>query len=150
MSEILSTFGVDWRLIFIQAVNFGLLLLILWYFLYHPVLRMIEKRQGKIEQGVKDAEEAEVRLSKVDEQKEEIIKDATVRAGILVEEAKHHGDEKGEEILRDAAGKSERIVDDARKRAQEIKKQAFEESKEEIARLAVLGAERILREKKTT
>ena len=65
MEEIVKVFGIRWELVVIQAVNFGLLLLILWWFLYRPLVAIMAKRQQVIEQGVRDAEVAKERLEAV-------------------------------------------------------------------------------------
>ena len=62
MAQFFAAFGIDWRLLLVQAVNFGLLLLALWYFLYGPVLKMIDDRRAKIAESVKVAEAAARRL----------------------------------------------------------------------------------------
>ena len=48
MAQVLSTFGIDWRLLIVNAVNFALVLLALWYFLYAPVMRMLESRRERV------------------------------------------------------------------------------------------------------
>lgn len=147
MNEILETFGVDWRLIVIQAINFALLLVVLWYFLYRPVLRIIEERQIKIEKGVADSEKAEIKLSKANEEKDSIINDATAKASVLFEQAKERGVEKEKELIKTAQMRSEEIQKDALLKAEEAKRRALEESKTEIAQLAIMGAEKILQKK---
>ena len=147
MNELLEVFGVDWRLIVIQAINFALLLIILWYFLYRPVLRIIEERQVKIKKGVEDAEEAATQLLRADEQKDSIITDATAKASVLFEKAKIRGIEKEKELVKTARVRSEEIQKDALLKAEEVKRRALEESKTEIAQLAIMGAEKILQKK---
>jgi len=56
MSELFSAFGVNWKLLLIQAVNFGLLLAALTYFLYKPILKIIDERREKVAEGVRTAE----------------------------------------------------------------------------------------------
>ena len=63
MNELFAAFGLNWKLLLIQLVNFGLLLSVLSYFLYKPVLRIIDERQKKIAEGVRIAEEATQRLA---------------------------------------------------------------------------------------
>ena len=57
------------------------------------------------------------------------------------------GEEKEEEIVKDANKKREQILKDAEDLALESKRKALEESKAEIARMAILGAEKILKGK---
>ena len=58
MEQLIHAFGIDARLILLQVINFGLLMAVLSYLLYKPVLKVLAERQEKIAQGVKDAEEA--------------------------------------------------------------------------------------------
>ena len=47
MGQVLAAFGIDWRLLLINSINFGLLLLALWYFLYGPLMKMLEEAPQK-------------------------------------------------------------------------------------------------------
>lgn len=147
MSEILNVFGVDWRILIIQMVNFGVLLLILWKFLYIPVIKMLKDRQEIVKKGVEDAEKAEIELSSAGAKKDEIITEATHTADDIVAGARDHGKVKADEIVREAQKKSEGIVSDAEARGEEARLQLIEESEREVAQAAVLAAEKILREK---
>ena len=62
MSEIIGVFGINGKLLVIQVFNFGILVLILWHFLYKPVVAMLEKREKVIAGGVRDAETAKKNL----------------------------------------------------------------------------------------
>lgn len=147
MSEILGIFGVDWRLLLVQTFNFGLLLAILWYFLYRPVISLLEKRQAAITEGVLNAERAGKELAEITVQKEAILTEAGREGDSIVERAKERALIKEETIIREAEERGVRLMEEARDRAQEGKRRAREESKEELARLAILSAEKILRGK---
>lgn len=145
MSEILSIFGINWKLLLVQAVNFGVLVGVLWYFLYHPLLRLIAERQQKIEDGVKNAEAADRRLKEIEDSRSGALEEAVRKAEALVAEGKERAKAEEAALVREAHEKSTRILSDAKARAEEAKRAALEESNAEIARLAVLGVERILR-----
>lgn len=147
MEEILRTFGVNWELLVIQAVNFGLLLVALWYFLYRPLSRIIDARRAKIAQGVRDADVATARLAEVESSKSDILTKATKEAEGLVSLAKKRAGEEEKRLMGEAEHKSERVLSDAAKRAKEERERVMKESREEIARLAILAAEKVIREK---
>ncbi len=147
MNEILGVFGINWKLLLVQAFNFGVLLLALWYFLYRPVIVMLENRRQTIEKGVKDAERAEERLTEIDSERDEIITKATTEGSKIVGDAKVRGDEKASEIVGEANTRADSILSDAAARAQEAKERALRESKDEIASVAILAAEKVLRSK---
>ena len=144
MEEIVHAFGIDWRLIVIQMFNFALLLAALWYFLYTPVLKMLEEREKKLAQGVVDAENAARARKEADSEKSAVLKGARTEAEGIVASAKSHAEEKGVGIVHEAEAKAERMLEDARLRAEEERAQARKASEAEIAQAAILAAEAIL------
>ncbi|TSC62846.1 MAG: F-type H+-transporting ATPase subunit b [Parcubacteria group bacterium Athens0416_74] len=147
MSELFAAFGIDWRLLLIQAVNFGVLLAALTYFLYKPILGIIDERREKVAEGVRTAEEAARKLADAEEESKVLIGSASRDAEQLVATARARADEKGTQIVRDAEEKAHGVMRDAEARAEEAKRLALQESEKEIARAAMLAAEKILKEK---
>ncbi|MEN9920381.1 MAG: F0F1-type synthase subunit b, F-type H+-transporting ATPase subunit b [Candidatus Parcubacteria bacterium] len=147
MEQLIHAFGIDARLILIQVVNFGLLMVVLSYLLYKPVLKMLNERQEKIAQGMKDAEEAGKARLEATEKKKGIIASANKEAEAMSARAKEHADKKADDILTEAQKKAEQVVKDAAMRGEEMKVQARKESEAEIAKLAILAAEKVLKEK---
>lgn len=146
MSELFAAFGINGKLLLIQAFNFGVLLLALWYFLYRPVLKLIDDRRAKIAEGVRTAEAAAKRLQEAKKEGEGMIASASREAEGLVALARTRADEKGSEMLKAAETRAGSILKEAEARAQESKHQALLESEREIARAAMLAAEKILRQ----
>lgn len=147
MDALFTAFGIDWHLLVIQAVNFGVLLMVLTYFLYKPILRIIDERREKVAEGVRLAQEATRTLQDAKVEGESLIGAAARNAEALVAAARLRADEKGSEILRAAEERADRVMKDAAERAEEAQRQALAESSKEIARAAMLAAEKILREK---
>ncbi len=145
MSALFAAFGVNWELLLVQAVNFGLLLAVLSYFLYKPVLRIIDERQRKIAEGVATAQAAAQKLEDAKQESEGIIGGAAREAESLVASAKAHAGESAAQIVRGAEARADGIMKDAAARAEEAKRQALKESERGIARAAMLAAEKILR-----
>ena len=149
MSELFAAFGISWKLLFAQAVNFGVLLFVLWYFLYKPVLQMIDDRREKIARGVEAAEEADKRLVAADSEGKEIVGKAAREAEGLVADARTRADEKGAEVVKAAQSRADALLSEAHARAEEAQRQALQKSEREITKAAMLAAEKILREKTT-
>jgi F-type H+-transporting ATPase subunit b len=145
MEEIVHAFGIDWRLIVIQMFNFALLLGALGYFLYTPILKMLDERAAKLKQGVIDAEQAAKSREDADAEKGSILKGARVEAETIVATAKSYAEVKGSELVRDAEDAATRILEDAKARGEKERDQARKSSEAEIAQAAILAAESILR-----
>jgi len=144
MDQLFATFGINWKLLLIQGVNFGVLLVALSYFLYRPVMKMLDERREKIAEGVRAAEAAQQRLAAAKEEGETLVGDAAREAESLVAAARVRADEKGAEIVSGAETKAESIVREATARAEESQRRAMQESEKEIAKAAMLAAEKIL------
>ena len=144
MQEIIQAFGIDWRLIVIQIFNFSILVGVLWYFLYTPVLKLLSEREAKIKKGVEDAEHAAQALSEADAERTVIIKEAHVEAGQISARATLHAEEKGKQLIDEAQAKIARDIEAGKKLAEELKAKALKESESEVAKLAFLATEKIL------
>lgn len=147
MGELFAAFGLNWKLLVAQSINFGLLLLILWHFLYKPVLKMLDERRGKIAESVRKAEAADRRLEEADLEGKEAIAKAAKEAQGIVLSARGRADEEAAEILKRTQAKAEQVLADAQARADEERRQALIAGEKEIARAAMLAAEKILTQK---
>lgn len=144
MQEILNTFGIDWRLLLINAINFALVLGVLWYFLYTPLLRMLESRRQKVVQGVKDAEQAKQTLEGIKKSRSGVLAAAGKEADDVLAHARRAAVKKEKEILAHGEVVAARIVGEAEREAKELKEHAITESREEVAKLVVLGIEKVM------
>jgi F-type H+-transporting ATPase subunit b len=147
MEKLIEAFGIDGRLIIIQVFNFGLLMFALSYFLYKPILKLLKEREVKIAQGIKNAEEAGKAKAEATEEKKVVIAAANKEAEAMTSRAKEFAVVKADEIVADAQKKAEQVAKDATLRGEEIKAAALKESEAEIAKLAVLAAEKVLKER---
>ena len=147
MSELFAAFGINWKLLLVQAINFGLLLVILWRFLYTPVLRMIDERQKKIAEGVKNAEAAAEKLTAAEGEGKEIVSTASREATGMIAAARVRAEERGSELVKAAEVKAEALLADAAARATEAQRMALQRSEQQIAKTAMLAAEKILASK---
>jgi F-type H+-transporting ATPase subunit b len=145
MQTILHVFGIDWKLLAIQIVNFLILLYILKHFLYAPLLRMLDERRALIAKGVHAAEEAEKNLKIAEEKGQELIKASAKKADEALTLAMTSATHLKERVTQEAEVAKATILKAAETEKERIKKQALLEAEAEIAKLAILGAEKILR-----
>lgn len=75
-NSLLGQLGIDWGLLVSQAVNFFIILVVLTFFVYKPIMKIIKERNAKIKEGLDKAHEADVRLKEVDVIGKEKIKEA--------------------------------------------------------------------------
>ena len=148
MQELFAAFGVNWQLLLVQALNFGVLLAVLSYLLYKPILKIIDERREKIAEGVRTAEAASKRLEEAKAEGDELVGSASREAEGIVANARTRAEERASEIVKNAETRAEASLKDAAARAEEAKRHMRKESEREIARAAMLAAEKILRSEK--
>ncbi len=147
MEEIIKAFGIDGRLIVIQIVNFAILMGILGYFLYNPILRMLAEREAKIQKGIEDAEAAAKAKAEADIEKQAVLTAAHGEAGEINTRAKAAADLKASAIVSEAEEKANAIVRSAELRATEAAAKIEKDAEGEITKTAILAVEKLLRER---
>lgn len=147
MGELFAAFGLDWRLLIINLINFGALMVALWYFLYGPLTKMLEERRLKVIQGVEDAEAAALRLSEIETAKSSIMAAAGTEADEILKKARAAATEKERSIIAASEAAAARAIQEGEAQAAELKAQALQESKQEVAKLVVLGMEKLAQQK---
>lgn len=147
MEDLLHAFGIDGRLIAIQIFNFALLAGLLWYFLYEPIIKLLDDRRKKVEKGLEDAKEAGAARTRAEEEKREVLSAAQKEAGEVVARARETGEEKRGQLVKEAEVEAARVIADAKKAGEELKVKLQKESEAEVAKAAILAAEKILRTK---
>ena len=143
--EVLQAFGINWKLLLIQGVNFGLLLAILYRYLYKPLFAMLDKRQAEIAKGLKDAEASSKEREEIANTKSEILQSAREEGGKIVDELRKEGTDQERKLIKDAQEKSQALLAESKQKAEEEKAYILRESEKEVAKMAVLAAEKILR-----
>ena len=147
MEQLLNAFGIDAKLIVVQILNFVVLAAALSYFLYKPLIKMLDEREAKIKQGVADAEAAEAARAAADADRKNVLEAAHKEAADVHARATSHAKEHAASIVSDAEVRASDIVASAHTQSEHIKSNARAESEAEVAQLAILAAERALRER---
>jgi F-type H+-transporting ATPase subunit b len=144
MSALLATFGIDWHLLLAQSINFIVLVIALTYFLYKPVLKMVRERERVVAKGVDDAREAAEQLAHAGTAAALVVSKADKEAEAIVKAARAEGTQERAKMLADAEARAAQVARDAEARAIETAARARRESEKDIARVAILAAEKVL------
>ena len=147
MAQLFAAFGLDWRLLIINLINFVALLVVLRYFLYGPITTMLSARREKVAAGVRDAEAAKHQLAEIAGARADMLAEAGRDADDVIASARAAAREKSQEIISASQVSAENVLKDAAAEAVELKAEALRQSKQEVAKLIVLGMERAMLEK---
>ena len=147
MDALFGAFGIDWKLLIAQGINFGVLIVALYFLLYKPVLKVLEERRQLVAKGVEDAERASEKLAGADKEASSLVAKADKEAAELLASAREAGTSERTRLVKEAEARAFAIAADAEARAKESSAKALRESEKEIARLAVLAAAKVMAEK---
>lgn len=112
--ELIKQFGINPWLLGAQIINFIVVFFILKKFLYKPILETLEKRKEAIKQGIKNSEEANVLLEKMQEKEKKILKDAQTQARTILDAAKKESDHIISNSNETARTNTERVISQAK------------------------------------
>lgn len=127
-----------------QAITFVLFVWFCMKFVWPPVIRAIEKRQKEIADGLNSAEAAKKDLELAQASTTEIMQQAKVEANTIIEQANKRKAAILEEAKQEALREKERIVVQGMAEVDSERKRAREELKQQVAVLAIAGAEKII------
>ncbi len=128
-----------------QAVAFFLFIWFSVKFVWPPVIRAIEERQRKVAEGLAAAEKGRVELANAAQQSEAELRAARSRAQEIIAQAERRGAQIVEEARGNAKLEGERLVSGAQAEIDQNVSHAKEALRDQVAVLAVAGAEKILR-----
>ena len=113
MSELFTQLGINIPALLAQAFNFAVVLVVLTFVVYRPLMAMVEKRSRDIQKGLDDADEAAGKLREAESMKSEVLSEAEREALALVRAAEGDAKAEGEKVLKEMQGKAEDLVRDA-------------------------------------
>ena len=128
-----------------QAVAFALFIWFTVKFVWPPLLRAIEARQKTIADGLAAAEQGRNSLEVSKRQSDEAIKDARGRAADIISQAEKRAAQMIEEAKSAAKEEAGREKAAAKAEIDQERTRAREQLRDQVASLAVAGAEKILR-----
>lgn len=147
MDSLIETFHIDWRLLAAQAVNFGIVFAVLYFFAFKPLGKVMAERTGKIEKGLNDAKKVEARLEETQIEFDKALSDAKKQANAILEKAAADGDARKQEMIMAAKEEIGQIINHEKRKMQEEKAVTLKEIKKEIADLVIAAVEKVLGEK---
>lgn len=148
--ELFNAFGVRWESLAIQMLNFTIVFLIILRYVWKPVRGILETRQKKIEQGLHDADAAAEARHMATSERDRIINETRKEAGELASKLHAQVAEHAHEEMRKAQADADAFRAHAKTEGEKSKAEIIKAGEVELARMAVLAAEKVLRAQSTT
>ncbi len=129
----------------VQAINFLLLLFILWRFLYRPFLAVMQRRTETIQKSLEEAQRARAEAQRQQEEYQARLQAAYAEAQAIREAALREAAEEQRRLVEAARQEAARIVEAARVEIDQDVRRAKTELRREVGEIAVAVAERLIR-----
>lgn len=124
--------NIDLMQIFIQAVNFFVVMGALSYLLYNPILKVLDERSKRIQEGNRAAETAIQQREAIDEMKAKAKKELEKEKAAILKEATQDARSSAEKIVEKAHDEAKTILGKAKDQANQEKSRMLGEMKGDI------------------
>jgi F-type H+-transporting ATPase subunit b len=132
--------------ILFQIINFSVVLGALSYLLYKPILKIMDERARRIEEGQVAADKAVAEQSQAEEMKKQIKQKAEKEAAKILDEAQKEAQTKRATILAQAKEEALQEVDRLRTAWQDEKRKSVKEMKAQFTDAVIATSEKVINE----
>jgi len=140
----MESLGINLGSLVAFIINFLLLLVLLTFVAYKPIVRMLDQRSAKIKESMDEAE----RIKQESARAEETVK-AQIEAGrkegqAIVAQASQMAERVKEEARAEARREAEALIAKARVEIERERQEGFDQLRREFVDLAILAAEKVI------
>jgi len=132
-----------------MVITFSILLILMGKFVWPVVLKALDERAEKIEGSLKKAEEAKIEAEGILNDSQEKLTEARKESAQIIESGKAAGESARQDVIKRAEEEASEVIARGYANVEAEKSAAFSEVKEDSAKLAVIIAEKILKDKIT-
>lgn len=127
-----------------QAIS---LFVFVWFcmkYVWPPIINALQEREKRIADGLAAAEAGQNKFAEADQRMTELVNEGKQKANEIIVQAQKRGDEILEQAKQTARVEGDRLIEAAHAEIERERTQARDGLRQEVATLALVGAERIL------
>ncbi len=144
MDSLIETFHIDLKIIIAQAVNFAVVLVVLYFFALKPLAKIMKERSETIQSGLDDAEKNKKLLADSKIVYDQALSDAKQKAEAIFASIVQESENKRSEMMQQAKMDAEKIVTNGKNVLEAEKVKMVAEAKKEIVSIAIKATEKLL------
>ena len=144
-----ALFQVNLFWVIVSALNFIVFFALIWTFAFKPVSRMLDERRERIEQGLKDAEQARRDRENAEAERVATLAEARKEANDILARAQRLAQETRDADIAATREELDRMRERATNEIEAEKQRAIGELRAEVADLALAAASRVVGESMT-
>ncbi|MCW1929774.1 MAG: F0F1 ATP synthase subunit B [Candidatus Kerfeldbacteria bacterium] len=150
MDKLIAALGINPTILAAQLFNFVVLVFLLYKVGYKPILKFVNERTAKIEEGLKNAEDATKAVQDAQAEQARVIEEARAEGRTIVASAREAAEKQATEVLEKNAAQVENMKKKAEADLQALRTQMLNEVRAEASGLVFSIAEKVLKEKVTS
>ena len=150
LSSLPSILTPDPGLLVWMLAAFLVVLVVLAKFGFPAIVGMVEKRKNYIDESLRKAHEASLRLDNIKQESESILQEAREKQAAILKEAAQTRDAIVEKAQEKAREESARIIQEAKAEIEAEKQAAIGDIRKQVAELSVEVSGKVLRKKLDT
>lgn len=144
MESLFSELGINWKLLVTQIVNFGILVGILRWLLYKPLLDLLEKRRKKLEEDETRSKAIEAKFETAKAEEELMLKDARQKGQKLLLDAENSAKSLRDTLVRQAQSEAQSVITAGKRALDEDRVKLHQEIRKEIGSVVAVAIEQSL------
>lgn len=133
-----------------MSLAFLIVLFLLKKFAWKPILTSLSERENKIDDALKAAERAEQRMKEIEAQNQNLLAEAAKERETMLKAAREASERTIAEAKDKAAAEAAKLLEQARETIHNEKMRALTDIKNEVGRLSIEIAEKLMRDSLNT
>jgi F-type H+-transporting ATPase subunit b len=129
-----------------QLLIFLVMLGVLYRFAWGPLLKILNERRERIQQGVEATERAKQELEAAEKERQAMLEEARREAQAMLDRIAKQAEDLRKELEAKAREQAEALIARARAEIQQEREKAVQDLRSQVADLAVMAAGRIIGE----
>jgi F-type H+-transporting ATPase subunit b len=142
--ELLTKLGINWQLLLAQIVNFLIVVGVLGYFVYKPILNLIDARIERIRKSMEEAKRIENQAKEMEEIRQRELRRLDQESGVINERSRKQAEALHEKLVAAAKKEAESILQSATRRIEEDRRKMTEEVLATVRTVVFKMTEKIL------
>jgi len=144
MGGIVDELGINLPTLLTQVVTFVILLVILRFVAYKPIMRMLDERSRRVKESMEQAESVKEQSARAEEELKKQLGEASREGQERIARAVKAGEEVKQKAQEEARKEAETLLGRARAEIQRERDEAIGEVRREFADLTVLAAGKVI------
>ncbi len=142
--EGLAGLGINMPTLLAQIVNVVILLVVLYFVAYKPVMRMLDERSKRIKDSMAQADAIKEEAARTEQEVKKQLEAASKEGQKRIDQAVQAGEEIREKAKQGARQEAEALIARARSDIQRERDEAISELRKEVADLTIAAAEKVI------